>query len=81
MLTIHLYAQIETRCVCEALCPQKQQGFKSYFQHKGQGHKVIDLDVIWKESLLECAAKYEVSIAYGSKVIETVKIDNRQTCQ
>ena len=32
-----------------------------------------------RASLVEYAAKYEVSICYGSRVIAKVKVDNRQT--
>ena len=66
--------------------PRRQQSPKSYFQlqDQNQGHKVIDLDVIWKGviSWLYMHALYEVSIAYacyGSRVIAKVKVDNRQT--
>ena len=42
--------------------------WKSYFKHEGQsqGHKVIDLCVIWKYIIIWVMhARYEASIIYG----------------
>ena len=55
---------------------------KSYFLLQGQiqGHKVIDLGVIWKGVISGvCMPKYEVSISYGATIIAKVKVDNKQT--
>ena len=85
---VHCYNNADykkSRCVCETLhvCPRRQQSPKSYIQlqDQNQGHKVIDLDVIWMGviSWVYMHALYEVSIAYGSRVIAKVKVDNRQT--
>ena len=48
-------------------------------QGKSQGHKVIDLGVIWKSVISGVYMPNMKSISYSSKVSAKVKVDNRQT--
>ena len=50
---------------------------KRYFKSKGQsqGHKIMDLGVIWKG----IDAKYEVFIFYSLKIVAKVKVNWQQT--
>ena len=43
------------------------------YKGHGQGHKVIDLGVIWNGFKLSMHAKYDISISNGSKVMAKVK--------
>ena len=55
---------------------------KAVFKRKGhsQGHKVINLDVIWKGIISGVSMPNMKSfIFYNSKDIVKVKVDNRQT--
>ena len=62
--------------------PGSNRVCESYFKHEGQsqGHKVIDVGVIWKGIISKSMhAKYEVSSSHDSKVMAKVKVDNKQT--
>ena len=47
------YPLKKSRCICETLYPQQQQSLKKLFLAQSQGHKVIDLGVIWK-GIISC---------------------------
>ena len=69
-------------CLWNTSPPRRQQSPKSnfYIQGQSQGHKVIDLGVIWKGVISGlCMPNLNLYLLYGSKVIVKVKVDNRQT--
>ena len=63
-----------TRCVCETRMTQRQQSKLTFFQYKGhsQGHKVVDLGVIWKAFISWACMPNMKALFYGSKVMVKV---------